>query len=176
MQGRGAHAQISYHTHDGPPAPVANMIRSCAAWAAIAAPSTPTVSRTAWGLRTERPTDWATVAGVNVVEERRIREVSSAEALGAAVDTMAGRVERVHVHLDLDVLDPEAVGPANEFAPEGSDPCRVGSPLSLRLEPGLSISRLRTMLKYTVSPTSNGSSTQWRFASRLEVGCSNSDL
>ena len=57
-------------------------------------------------------------SGVSVVEERRIREVSSAEALGAVLDTMAGRVERVHVHLDLDVLDPEAVGPANEFAPE----------------------------------------------------------
>ncbi len=57
-------------------------------------------------------------SGVSVVEERRIREVSSAEALGAALDTMRARVERVHVHLDLDVLDPEAVGPANEFAPE----------------------------------------------------------
>ena len=57
-------------------------------------------------------------SGVSVVEERRIREVSSAEALGAALDTMRARVERAHVHLDLDVLDPEAVGPANEFAPE----------------------------------------------------------
>jgi len=39
--------------------------------------------------------------------------------LKCAVDAMAGRVRRVHVHLDLDVLDPEAVNPANEFAPEG---------------------------------------------------------
>ncbi|HYZ04248.1 MAG TPA: arginase family protein [Rubrobacter sp.] len=31
---------------------------------------------------------------------------------------MAGKVRRVHVHLDLDVLDPEAVNPANEFAPQ----------------------------------------------------------
>jgi arginase family enzyme len=31
----------------------------------------------------------------------------------------AGRVRRVHVHLDLDVLDPEAVDPANDFAPGG---------------------------------------------------------
>jgi arginase len=58
-------------------------------------------------------------SGVNVVEERRIQEASSAEALGAALDTVRARVGRVHVHLDLDVLDPEAVGLANEFAPEG---------------------------------------------------------
>ncbi len=58
-------------------------------------------------------------SGVSVVEERRIREVGSAEALGAALDTMRARAGRVHVHLDLDVLDPDAVGPANEFAPEG---------------------------------------------------------
>ncbi len=58
-------------------------------------------------------------SGVSVVEERRIREASSAEALGATLDTVRGRVGRVHVHLDLDVLDPDVVGPANEFAPEG---------------------------------------------------------
>jgi arginase len=58
-------------------------------------------------------------SGVSVVEERRIQEASSAEALGAALDTVRGRVGRVHVHLDLDVLDPDVVDPANEFAPEG---------------------------------------------------------
>jgi arginase len=58
-------------------------------------------------------------SGVSVVEERRIREVGSAEALGAALDTVRARVGRVHVHVDLDVLDPAAMGPANEFAPEG---------------------------------------------------------
>ena len=58
-------------------------------------------------------------SGVSVVEERRIREVGSAEALGAALDTVRARVGRVHVHLDLDVLDPAAVDLANEFAPEG---------------------------------------------------------
>jgi arginase len=58
-------------------------------------------------------------SGVSVVEERRIQEASSAEALGAALDTVRARVGRVHVHLDLDVLDPDAVGFANEFAPEG---------------------------------------------------------
>ena len=43
------------------------------------------------------------------------------EGLGVfaeALDELRGRVERVYVHLDLDVLDPEAVGRANEFAPE----------------------------------------------------------
>lgn len=30
-----------------------------------------------------------------------------------------GRIRKVHVHLDLDVLDPGRVGQANEFAPEG---------------------------------------------------------
>jgi arginase len=58
-------------------------------------------------------------SGVSVVEERHIQEASSAEALGAALDTLCARVGRVHVHLDLDVLDPDAVGLANEFAPEG---------------------------------------------------------
>jgi arginase len=58
-------------------------------------------------------------SSVSVVEERRIQEASSAEALGAALDTVRARVGRVHVHLDLDVLDPDVVGPANEFAPEG---------------------------------------------------------
>jgi arginase len=59
-------------------------------------------------------------SGVSVVEEEaRIQEVRSAEALGAALDTVRARVRRVHVHLDLDVLDPDAVDLANEFAPEG---------------------------------------------------------
>ena len=40
-------------------------------------------------------------------------------ALEAALDGLRGRVGRVYVHLDLDVLDPGGVGKANEFAPEG---------------------------------------------------------
>jgi arginase len=54
-----------------------------------------------------------------VVAEQSVRASGAREALGPALDTMAGRVGRVHVHLDLDVLDPEALNPANEFAPEG---------------------------------------------------------
>jgi arginase len=55
-------------------------------------------------------------SGATVVEERSVRECGGREALDIALDAVAGRVRRVHVHLDLDVLDPEVVGPANEFA------------------------------------------------------------
>jgi arginase len=58
-------------------------------------------------------------SGATVVEERSVRECGGRGALGIALDEVAGRVRRVHVHLDLDVLDPEVVGPANEFALEG---------------------------------------------------------
>lgn len=54
-----------------------------------------------------------------VVEEQSLRELGARGALGPAVNAMAARVRRVYVHLDLDVLDPQAVNPANEFAPEG---------------------------------------------------------
>lgn len=37
----------------------------------------------------------------------------------AALDTLRTKVERVYVHLDVDVLDPEKVAPANEFAVPG---------------------------------------------------------
>jgi arginase len=40
-------------------------------------------------------------------------------ALATALDALKTRVSRVYVHLDLDVLDPEKVGKANEFATEG---------------------------------------------------------
>jgi arginase len=38
--------------------------------------------------------------------------------LGAALATLAERVSRVYVHVDLDVLDP-SVWPANSYAPPG---------------------------------------------------------
>jgi arginase len=60
---------------------------------------------------------WASEA--TVVEEQSVRALGAGGALGIALDAMAGRVRRIHLHLDLDVLDPEAVNPANEFAPEG---------------------------------------------------------
>ena len=40
-------------------------------------------------------------------------------ALGAFLDDLSTRVGRVYVHVDLDVLDAEKVGKANEFAAEG---------------------------------------------------------
>jgi arginase len=53
------------------------------------------------------------------VEEQSVRALGARGALCVALNAMASRTRRVHVHLDLDVLDPEAVNPANEFAPEG---------------------------------------------------------
>ncbi len=58
-------------------------------------------------------------SSATVVEERSVRELGGRGALGIALDAVAGRVRRIHVHLDLDVLDPEVVDPANEFALEG---------------------------------------------------------
>jgi arginase len=40
-------------------------------------------------------------------------------ALAAALDALKARVDKVYVHLDLDVLDARKVGKANEFATEG---------------------------------------------------------
>jgi arginase len=40
-------------------------------------------------------------------------------ALSAALDALKTRVDKVYVHLDLDVLDAAQVGKANEFAAEG---------------------------------------------------------
>ena len=60
---------------------------------------------------------WASEA--TVVEEQSVRALGGRGALEPALNAMSGRVRSVHVHLDLDVLDPEAVDPANEFAPEG---------------------------------------------------------
>lgn len=52
---------------------------------------------------------------------------SSADAeLEAALDALRQRVERVYLHLDLDVLDPDAAAPANAFAaPGGLSPERL---------------------------------------------------
>jgi arginase len=52
-----------------------------------------------------------TLVGAELLRKRGVRE-----ALGHALDALNGRVSRVYVHLDLDVLDPEGA-PANEFAP-----------------------------------------------------------
>jgi arginase len=54
-----------------------------------------------------------------VVGTRLIREGGVQSALIPALDALRGRVERVYVHLDLDVLDPEGIGPANGYAAAG---------------------------------------------------------
>jgi arginase len=54
-----------------------------------------------------------------VVGARSIREGGVQRALRPALDALSGRVERVYVHLDLDVLDPEEIGPANGYAVAG---------------------------------------------------------
>jgi arginase len=74
------------------------------------------------------------LAGVRVVESSEEERLAASEVsvvganriglegpsvLEAALDDLKGRVGRVYVHLDLDVLDPEKAGKANEFAPEG---------------------------------------------------------
>lgn len=53
---------------------------------------------------------------VAVVEADGIRR-EGLRAFEEVLDELRARVERVYVHLDLDVLDPEEVGRANEFAP-----------------------------------------------------------
>jgi arginase len=53
---------------------------------------------------------------VTLVEVEPLRKRGVRGALGNALDALHGRVSRVYVHLDLDVLDPEGA-PANEFAP-----------------------------------------------------------
>lgn len=58
-------------------------------------------------------------SGVAFVGADRIEEKGSRRALAVALDTLRSRAGRVYVHLDLDVLDAEKVGRANEFAPEG---------------------------------------------------------
>ena len=53
------------------------------------------------------------VVGASLIEKQ------SLQALGVALDDLSARVGRVYVHVDLDVLDAEKVGKANEFAAEG---------------------------------------------------------
>lgn len=58
------------------------------------------------------------VSGVAVVGADLIQK-DRARALAAPLDRLKARVDRVYVHLDLDVLDAGKVGKANEFASEG---------------------------------------------------------
>jgi arginase len=55
-------------------------------------------------------------SGVTVVGDI---EGQAARAFAAALDGLGSRVDSVYVHLDLDVLDAQKVGRANEFASDG---------------------------------------------------------
>ncbi len=72
------------------------------------------------GARAIEPAEERRLAasGVAVVGADRIRR-EGLDALRSELDGLRGRVGRVYVHLDLDVLDPARVGRANRFAPEG---------------------------------------------------------
>ena len=72
------------------------------------------------GARTVEPSEDERLAAsdVAVVGADRIGR-EGLRALEVALDGLEGRVGKVYVHLDLDVLDPAKVGKANQFAPEG---------------------------------------------------------
>lgn len=46
-----------------------------------------------------------------------VEEASDLERFGVRLDELAQRVDRIHLHLDVDVLDPDQVAPANAFTP-----------------------------------------------------------
>lgn len=58
-------------------------------------------------------------AGVRVVRAIDMRVDGVVASLGEPIDALAKLTHRVHLHIDLDVLDPTAVGRANEFAVDG---------------------------------------------------------
>ncbi|HEV2093013.1 MAG TPA: arginase family protein [Rubrobacter sp.] len=72
------------------------------------------------GVRDVQPAEEERLAAskVTVVGADPVRR-EGPRALTKALDGLKARVGRVYVHLDLDVLDAEEVGRANEFAPEG---------------------------------------------------------
>lgn len=72
------------------------------------------------GVRAIEPAEEERLAAsdVSVVGADRIG-LEKPGALEVALDGLKSRVGRVYVHLDLDVLDPEKAGKANEFATAG---------------------------------------------------------
>lgn len=53
--------------------------------------------------------------GATVLKAGTIKQLGLDKALTPALDDLRSRTQRIHLHLDLDVLDPEEA-PANEFA------------------------------------------------------------
>jgi arginase len=72
------------------------------------------------GVRAVEPAEEERLAAseISVVGADRMG-LEGLQALDAALDGLKSRIGRVYVHLDLDVLDPEKAGKANEFAPAG---------------------------------------------------------
>jgi arginase len=72
------------------------------------------------GIRVVKPSEDECLAAssVSVVVADRI-ELAGPSALEESLEVLEERVGRVYVHLDLDVLAPEKVGKANEFATKG---------------------------------------------------------
>ncbi|MGB9178193.1 MAG: arginase family protein [Pyrinomonadaceae bacterium] len=64
-------------------------------------------------------------AGVTVICAETIRRLGVQDALCSSIEALSARVQRVYLHIDLDVLDP-ALTKANEFAaPDGLLPAQV---------------------------------------------------
>ncbi|MET0399231.1 MAG: arginase family protein [Longimicrobiaceae bacterium] len=72
------------------------------------------------GARDLEPGERAILArsGIRTVEVPRVREEGVEAAFGPALDALAERVDRLYLHLDLDVLDPTEAT-ANTFAARG---------------------------------------------------------
>jgi arginase len=51
-----------------------------------------------------------------LVRGEQVRQVGIRESIAGALHALRSRVERVYVHIDLDVFDPQRVGRANSYA------------------------------------------------------------
>ncbi|MCP2014019.1 arginase [Deinococcus sp. HSC-46F16] len=67
----------------------------------------------------DREREAAEAAGMQLVAAQTIREAGVAAALADALQALQGEVRQVYVHVDLDVLDAQEVGPANTYATGG---------------------------------------------------------
>lgn len=59
------------------------------------------------------------VAGVHQVSAATVRRVGAAAALEGTLRALRAEVQQLYVHVDLDVPDARAVGPANAYAAKG---------------------------------------------------------
>jgi arginase len=72
------------------------------------------------GVRTMEPAEEERLAASDVsVVGADLIGLEGPGTLEVTLDGLKSRVGRVYVHIDLDVLDPEKAGKANEFAPAG---------------------------------------------------------